>query len=172
MSRSQIWAPWRITYIQGLSQPTQPDEADSCFLCAAAAAQDPLTRRQRLVLMQDERGMMMLNRYPYTNGHLLIAPASHLADLSDLSIEQRNGMMELAELGCRLLRKAMVPQGLNVGVNLGRCAGAGLPGHVHMHVVPRWSGDVNFMDSVGNVRVIPQALEDTLQLLTDTLAKL
>ena len=118
-----------------------------------------------LVLLKDDRGILMLNRYPYTNGHLLAAPHDHIGDISELSVEQRSGLMELCELGTRLLRETMQPQGINLGMNLGRCAGAGLPGHAHMHVVPRWNGDVNFMQTVGQIRVIPQALEESFKML-------
>lgn len=114
----------------------------------------------------------MLNRYPYTNGHLLAAPHEHIGDISDLSPAQRSGLMELSELGGRLLRTAMQPQGLNIGMNLGRCAGAGLPGHAHMHIVPRWNGDVNFMQTIGQVRVIPQALEASYQMLKEAMVAL
>jgi len=171
MTRNNLWAPWRIAYIQGLSPEEKPTETD-CFLCEAAASDTDTDRQDRLVLLHDDRGMLLLNRYPYTNGHLLIAPPQHVGDLSDLSAAQRHGLMDLADLATRLLRRAMNPQGFNIGINLGRCAGAGLPGHVHMHVVPRWSGDINYMDTLGGIRVIPQALENTQQLLTDTLAQL
>ena len=118
-----------------------------------------------LILLSDERGTLMLNRYPYTNGHMLAAPHDHVGDISDMTAVQRAGLMELCEHGSRLLRKTMNPQGINIGMNLGRCAGAGLPGHAHMHVVPRWSGDVNFMQTIGQVRVIPQALEESFRML-------
>lgn len=175
MQRQNLWAPWRISYIQGLDQadaaaapkaeqPHQSEEA--CFLCQAA---DPgLTdaqRAERLVLLRDERGVLLLNRYPYTNGHLLAAPCDHRPELDDLTPEQRAGLMELATLGQRLLRVVMNPQGLNIGMNVGRCAGAGMPGHIHLHIVPRWHGDVNFMDAVAGVRIIPQALAQSYEQL-------
>ena len=160
MNHDTLWAPWRIQYIKGLTAETAPPaNDDGCFLCDAARSD--LTdeqRADRLVLCHDERGLLLLNRYPYTNGHLLIAPADHLPDLDDMTAGQRAGLMELAALGERLLKATMNPQGLNVGMNVGRCAGAGVPGHVHMHVVPRWNGDVNFMAAVAGVRVIPQSL--------------
>lgn len=162
MQHQQLWAPWRMAYIDQLSEldatAPAPTDAPACFLCDAADAK-PDTFAQRLVLHADEHGLILLNRYPYTNGHLLVAPREHVADLADLTPQARAGLMELTVLAEQTLRAAMNPQGMNIGVNLGRCAGAGLPGHVHIHVVPRWNGDTNFMQIVGQVRVIPQALE-------------
>ena len=172
MGKQNLWAPWRLSYLQGL-KPGEDPRSDGCFMCNAAAAD--LTddeRAERLVLLRDERGVLMMNRYPYTNGHLLVVPLAHCADLSDMTQQQRADLMELAELGNRLLKEAMNPQGINLGMNLGRCAGAGVPGHVHMHIVPRWHGDVNFMDVVGGVRVIPQALEEGFVTLSETLRRL
>ncbi len=158
-----------MAYISGLDSadsPSGPGDGSGCFLCEAASenlGDDDMDRT--LVLQRDDRGILMLNRYPYTNGHLLAAPLSHVGDISELNPQQRAGLMELCELGTRLLRKTMQPQGINMGMNLGRCAGAGLPGHAHMHVVPRWNGDVNFMQTVGQVRVIPQALNESFKML-------
>ncbi len=170
MEHKQLWAPWRMSYIEQLVEDASPAPSESgtpaCFLCEAIAA--PCggdDAAQRLVLHADEHGLLLLNRYPYTNGHLLVAPRQHVPDLGDLTPAARAGLMELTVLGQRVLRAAMNPQGLNIGVNLGRCAGAGLPGHVHLHIVPRWNGDTNFMQIVGQVRVIPQALEASYQLL-------
>lgn len=167
MSTTQnLWAPWRISYIQGLS-----GDERGCFLCDAAAA-GPEERPGRLVLLADDRGLLLLNRYPYTNGHLLVAPRAHVSDLSDLAPAERAGLMELADVGNRALKAAMNPQGMNLGMNLGRCAGAGVPGHCHMHLVPRWHGDVNFMEVVGRVRVIPQALEEAYRTLSEAVRAL
>ncbi|MEX0775279.1 MAG: HIT domain-containing protein [Phycisphaeraceae bacterium] len=187
-----LWAPWRMAYIKQLDQPAGPHEAGAaraappCFLCQAAKAQLPLPSegegrgeggrspdaQRMLVLQSDARGVILLNRYPYTSGHLLIAPAQHVAELADLTPTQRADLMELTTQADGLLRLATNPQGINIGLNLGRCAGAGLPGHLHVHVVPRWNGDTNFLQTVGQVRVIPEALEATYELLTQTLAKL
>lgn len=174
MTQQRLWAPWRMAYINGLDDGDDPSNpGGGCFLCDAARQDlDDGQLVERLVLLRDERGLLMLNRYPYTNGHLLAAPQAHVGDLSDLSAKQRAGLMELCELGTRLLRKAMNPQGLNLGMNFGRCAGAGLPGHAHMHVVPRWNGDVNFMQTVGQIRVIPQALEESYKLLKAALSEM
>jgi ATP adenylyltransferase len=175
MRHQNLWAPWRISYLKGLNdadpQTTQGgDDPGECFLCSAAKPEVPdVEVRERLILLNDDRGLLMMNRYPYANGHLLVAPRRHVADISDLSAEDRAGMMELAELGNRLLRKSMHCQGVNLGMNLGRCAGAGVPGHCHMHLVPRWNGDSNFMQVVAGARVIPQALEESYTLLRKAL---
>ncbi|MFN3166801.1 MAG: HIT family protein [Phycisphaeraceae bacterium] len=177
MRHQNLWAPWRISYLKGLvdENPAQPqdDGPGGCFLCAAF--DDDLSdesRRERMILVTDARGSLMMNRYPYSNGHLLIAPRDHVADIADLTPEARAGVMELAALGGTLLRKAMRCQGVNLGMNLGRCAGAGVPGHCHMHLVPRWNGDSNFMQVVAGARVIPQALEESYEMLREALDEL
>ncbi len=181
MEHQNLWAPWRMEYIRNLNpavEDTKPQAAGAasskleirnqkleippppsrCFLCDAAQFPiDSDDARRRFVLLNDHRGMILLNLYPYTNGHLLVAIGAHLGDLTDLTPQQRADIMELTALAENLLRAAINPQGINIGINLGRCAGAGLPGHLHVHVVPRWNGDVNFMQTVGHVRVIPQA---------------
>ena len=170
MRHQNLWAPWRISYLKGLvDAPGSIEDKDDCFLCAAFKEMDEQEKRERMILLVDGRGAMMMNRYPYSNGHLLIAPKKHVADISDLTPEERSGLMELADLGCRLLRKSMHCQGVNMGMNLGRCAGAGVPGHCHMHLVPRWNGDSNFMQVVAGARVIPQALEESYAMLLDIL---
>lgn len=178
MPHQNLWAPWRISYLQSLDgdaddqPPPQPGKDGGCFLCAAAEpGLDADVMRDRLVLLSDERGSLLMNRYPYSNGHLLAAPRKHVADLGDMSAVDRAGLMELAELGNRLLRDAMHCQGVNLGMNLGRVAGAGVPGHCHMHLVPRWNGDVNFMQTVAGARVIPQALEASYEALRAALAR-
>ena len=160
--RKNLWAPWRMSYLQQLGTDAAPAPGD-CFLCAAGG--DDADARALGVLHRTEHGVLMMNRYPYTNGHLLVAPRAHVPDLCDLSPADRAALMELADLGCRALRRSLNCQGFNVGANLGAAAGAGVPGHLHLHVVPRWLGDTNFMDVVGEVRVIPQALEEATALI-------
>ena len=157
-----LYAPWRMEYIRGLQKPG----GEACFLCEAAAAASDEQRRQRLVLWATEHSAVLINRYPYTNGHLLIAPKSHKADLEELSDVELLDLSRQVTRAIRLLKRAVSAQGFNVGANLGRCAGAGLPGHLHYHVVPRWAGDVNFMGVVGEVRIIPEA---TSQLYSELL---
>jgi len=143
-----------MDYIKSLGK----DEKDSpCFLCQAAAAADPDQRRDRLVLWQTDLSVVLLNRYPYANGHLLVAPVQHQSDLEELSPPQMQDLLLQTSRAVKLLKCAVSAQGFNIGINLGRVAGAGLPGHLHQHIVPRWGGDVNFMHIIGEVSIIPQA---------------
>lgn len=135
-------------------------------MCQAVASATDAERRERLVLWTSEHCVVVMNRYPYVNGHLLISPKAHKAELGDLSEAELLDLQVQTREGIELLRRAMSPQGFNVGINLGRCAGAGVPGHLHQHVVPRWNGDVNYMNVVGEVRVIPQALSQLYDELT------
>jgi len=159
-----------MEYLRQLEADDSQGDRKGCFLCAAAET-EPATAEatEMLLLHRTEHALMMLNRYPYTNGHLLVAPREHASELTDLSATVRSEMMELVTLADQLLRRAMEPQGLNIGMNLGRCAGAGLPGHLHAHIVPRWGGDTNFMMVTGAVRVVPDALAKSFELLRATL---
>ena len=148
-----LYAPWRIDYIRSLDKP----EPGECFLCAAAASKNDAEKRERLVLWTTPHSVVLINRYPYTNGHLLIAPIAHVAELEGVPDEIATDLHRQTVRAVQLLRRAISPQGFNIGINIGRCAGAGLPGHLHQHVVPRWNGDTNFMGVVGEVRVIPEA---------------
>ena len=143
-----------MDYIRSTLQP----EPDACFLCDASAATSDDQRRDRLILWTTPYSIVLINRFPYTNGHLLIAPRAHKADLELLSPDELNDMQVQTVEAAKLLKRAMSPQGFNIGINLGRCAGAGLPGHIHQHIVPRWGGDTNFMSVVGDIRVVPQAM--------------
>lgn len=173
MSKQNLWAPWRIGYLQELGGESPPGRAGDCFLCAAGEADlSEEQAAQRLVLHCTGRGTLLLNRYPYSNGHLLVSPPVHVAELSDLDAGGRAGLMELCDLGARLLKSAVNPQGVNIGANVGRAAGAGVPGHLHFHVVPRWAGDCNFMDVVAGTRVIPQALDESYRILKDAVDQL
>lgn len=171
MSPGNLWAPWRLPYILGLDKSDRPVEAStSCFLCEAAkvdAGTD--AARDMLVIARDEHALIMLNRYPYTNGHLLVAPLAHVPALPDLEAAGRAALMETVNRTQQLIETASHPQGINIGINVGRCAGAGLPGHLHVHLVPRWSGDTNYMSVIGNVRVVPQALEETWVHMVETM---
>ncbi|MBI1370459.1 MAG: HIT domain-containing protein [Planctomycetes bacterium] len=170
MEWPNIWAPWRINYIKGLGS-AEPDISDAprCFLCEAQTATD--RDAELLVLHRAEAGFIILNRYPYTNGHLLVAPNAHIADLPDLSAADRHALMDLTVLAERVIATTFNPQGVNIGVNIGRCAGAGLPGHLHVHLVPRWGGDTNFMNVIAGVRVSPQALEESYEEMKAVLPK-
>lgn len=166
MTHQQLWAPWRLAYVQNSdteksAQPSKP----GCFLCNYRdddTANDP----KNLVVMRGEHSIVVLNRFPYNNGHLLIAPREHKADLRDLNDAELLETNHLLQKMLGLLEKTISPDGFNVGLNLGRVAGAGLPGHLHWHIVPRWNGDTNFMPILGEAKVIPQALDALLDLLS------
>jgi ATP adenylyltransferase len=150
-----------------MKKAVKPPRDSDCFFCDYARA--PRSDRKNLVLLRGKTGFVVLNRYPYTGGHLLIAPLAHKGELGSLSTDERSELFELLVRTEASLRKSFRPQGFNIGLNLGRAAGAGVPGHLHFHLVPRWVGDVNFMTSVSDVRVIPQALEETYDRLQKTL---
>lgn len=171
MKHEQLWAPWRLGYILGEKSATPACSADAlldgadseCFLCQAAVDGDD---RERLVVARKKNAVIVLNRYPYNNGHLLVAPRRHVARLDELRGEEQAELWETIAQMVGLLEKQMKPQGFNVGLNLGRAAGAGLPGHLHWHIVPRWIGDTNFMPTIAGIRAIPQSLEALWELLT------
>jgi ATP adenylyltransferase len=164
MSQRPLHAPWRMDYIRSLEHPKE----NECFLCAAAAATTDAEKRDRLVLWTTDHCFVLINRYPYTNGHLLIAPKSHTPELEQLNDDVANDLTRQTTRALMLLKKAISPQGFNIGINLGRCAGAGVPGHIHQHVVPRWAGDTNFMSVIGEVRVVPQAMSQLYEELLRT----
>jgi ATP adenylyltransferase len=156
-----LWAPWRIEYIKEAPK-------GGCFLCdiLRAGGDD----RANLVLKRGAACAVVMNRYPYNNGHLMVAPHRHVARLADLTPEERLETMNLLDLSVAALTSAIRPNGFNIGINLGRVAGAGLETHLHTHIVPRWNGDTNFMPVIGDTKVIPQALDDlwaTLRPLFD-----
>ena len=165
MTHQQLWAPWRLAYVQ-TSEPkeTQPSKP-SCFLCSYRD-DDPANDSRNLVVLRGEHSIVVLNRFPYNNGHLLIAPRKHKADLRDLNDAELLETSHLLQRMIGMLEKTISPDGFNVGLNLGRVAGAGLPGHLHWHIVPRWNGDTNFMPILGEAKVIPQALDALFDLLS------
>jgi len=137
-----IYAPWRMAYIKG-------EKGEGCVFFKESIRDD------QYVLLDGKTAFVMMNAYPYTNGHLLIIPFRHLSSLEDLLPEERMEMFYLLDISVKVLKEAMCPDGFNIGMNLGRAAGAGIDDHIHMHVVPRWNGDTNFMSAVGEIRVIP-----------------
>ncbi|HUV39281.1 MAG TPA: HIT domain-containing protein [Planctomycetota bacterium] len=151
-----LWAPWRMSYIQN-----DVDSGDECFLCRACRAAD----EECLVLWRSELAFCIVNRYPYNNGHLLIAPNRHVGEVEALTDDEMTALMRDTVRAQKLLTRVVHPHGFNWGLNIGRAAGAGLVDHLHMHIVPRWSGDTNFMPVFADVKVIPQALEDLCGLL-------
>ena len=160
MPVSTLYAPWRMEYIQSLDH----EKSDQCFLCEAAAA-DGEELRRRLVLWKTDQSLVMINRFPYVHGHLLIAPRAHKAELGELNEAEGLDLHRQTSAAIDLLKRAVSAQGFNIGVNIGRVAGAGVPGHVHQHVVPRWAGDNNFIAVVGEVRVVPQAISQLYDAL-------
>ncbi len=156
-----IWAPWRTEYIETLA-----GDDDGCFLCRYRDETD--SDEPNLVLWRRRRSFAVLNRFPYTGGHSLIAPYDHVGDLGEIERDDLCEIMELVRDVQRVLARAIRAEGFNIGINVGRCAGAGLPGHLHVHVVPRWAGDTNFMSVLGDVRVIPQSLQELYALLRRT----
>ena len=149
-----LWAPWRMEYIRSIGDEIQED---GCFLCRYW--DHPEQDRENRVVWRAKSAFAVMNRFPYTNGHLLIAHAAHQADLVDLTDDELAEMSRTIRDGVELLRKTLSPQGFNVGYNVGQCAGAGLPGHLHAHIVPRWSGDTNFTAVIGDYRVVPDSLD-------------
>ncbi len=164
VSNEQIWAPWRLAYITGNDRsgpahkplPLLAGADPDCFVCQAVA---DTADRERLVVARTRHALALLNRYPYTNGHLLVAPRRHVARLDDLTDEEHLDLSRTVARMVGRLEDTLRAEGFNVGLNLGRVAGAGLPGHVHWHVVPRWLGDTNFMPLLASVNVIPQSLD-------------
>lgn len=149
--KTNIWAPWRMEYIESLS-----GDEEGCFLCKIRDR--PADDEENLLIWRGPRSLTVLNRFPYTGGHSLIAPRAHVGDLADVDDATVLEMMAAVRDIQRVLAETIRAQGFNIGINIGRCAGAGLPGHLHIHVVPRWAGDTNFMAVFGDVRVIPTSL--------------
>jgi ATP adenylyltransferase len=174
----RLWAPWRLAYITGEAEQQQAlpepvawrDDADhDCFLCRAAAKyDDDQVDRQLLVAARGPHALVVLNRYPYNNGHLLIAPLRHVAELGGLSRDEHLACTDALVRMTGVLGDRLRAEGFNIGLNLGRVAGAGVPGHLHWHLVPRWPGDNSFMPVVADTRIIPQSLEALWDLLVDT----
>ncbi len=151
----QLWAPWRLAYV---AAPRKPQTEEPCFICAAVKG--PLEQdRAHHVVLRTGASVVLLNRFPYNNGHLLIAPRAHKGALDALSQTELVDGVETVRRMVALLTSLMRPDGFNIGLNLGTAAGAGLPGHLHWHLVPRWQGDTNFMPAAGDVKVISQSLD-------------
>jgi len=172
MLHDALWAPWRLTYLAELKRKADAAggwDAISGGNFIAHYWQHPEADDANMVVYRDQKagGFIFLNRYPYANGHLLVALGEARPTLLDYSSAQRTAFWNLVDVGFQLMQRALSPQGVNMGINEGRAAGAGVPEHLHAHLVPRWSGDTNFMTVTGNVRVIPSALESMWQLYRD-----
>ena len=153
-----MWAPWRMEYILG-------DKEEGCIFCNALSKSDGLT------LLKGEDTMVMMNKFPYINGHLLVAPVRHIAALDQLSKHEMGELLASVDRSVRILKQAMKPDGFNVGLNLGKVAGAGVEEHLHFHVVPRWFGDTNALTVFADVRVVPEHLEATYENLKPYFSK-
>jgi len=157
----RLWSPWRHEYIANTSPDKLQDRA--CIFCEAQ--NNPADDVKNAVLYRGVHNFVILNRYPYISGHLMIAPYGHLGDLAAAPKEVTDEMMDLVKRCEAALLQAYQPQGFNVGMNLGRVAGAGVADHIHMHILPRWNGDTNFMSTVGETRVLPEDLQTTYRKL-------
>jgi ATP adenylyltransferase len=146
-----------------------PHKLDKCVLCQVQDQSDGL---ENLIIFRGRRAFLIVNRFPYTSGHLMVVPYEHWANLEELDQETRSEIMEMASDSIQVLREIYHPEGFNVGINIGEAAGAGITEHIHLHVVPRWQGDTNFMSTLGKTRVLPESLEDTYQQVKDIWTKL
>jgi ATP adenylyltransferase len=164
VSHEQLWAPWRLSYIAVAKE----QQAEGCFLCRYRDGSDDA---ENLVVLRGEHALTVLNRYPYNNGHLLVAPLEHKASFEDLNDDELLDCMHHLQRMTALMGRVLRAEGFNIGLNLGEVAGAGLPGHFHWHLVPRWNGDTNFMPVLGDAKVIPQSLEALYELLRSEIVR-
>ena len=160
MTLERLWAGWRSPYLQEVTS-----DDGGCVFCTILASDEP--GEKTYVLRRDERCAVLLNAYPYTSGHLMVMPMRHVGEMEDVAAEEGRAVWSTVTDAVRALKAAYQPEGLNVGINLGRPAGAGVPGHFHVHVLPRWNGDTNFMTTVAEARVLPEALPDTYAKVRD-----
>ncbi|RLE82769.1 MAG: HIT family hydrolase [Thermoprotei archaeon] len=161
----RLWAPWRMKYVEYVSI----EKPKGCFLCNAAKTSN---LREKLVLYRNELVLAMMNLYPYNTGHLLLAPLRHIGDFEELSDEEVLALGRLTKKCIKVIKEALKPDGFNIGINIGRVAGAGLEDHIHIHIIPRWNGDTNFMPLIASTKVIPEAIYDTYDKLMRVLEKL
>lgn len=158
----KLWAPWRMDYIRS-------EKENGCIFCDKPSNNDD---REMLILYRGELAFVMMNLYPYNNGHLMVSPFSHVDNSNDMSTEERNEIMSLADNSMKILKQEMNAEGFNFGANIGNSGGAGIEEHIHFHIVPRWQGDTNFMPVVGNTKVQVEGLKETydnLKLQFDSL---
>jgi ATP adenylyltransferase len=153
----RLWAPWRLGYIVNNSK-----DHDNCFLCGSLKQNDD---RKNYVLFRGRHSFVILNLYPYNNGHLLVVPYTHVPDMNALSVDELTDLMKSTQLSLNALKQDMNPEGFNVGINIGKVAGAGLPEHMHIQIVPRWSGDTSYLTVFDETRVMPELLEKTYERL-------
>lgn len=161
-----LWAPWRMEYIE---QAADGSGEEGCIFCNRLAKSDD---KNNLILYRGKNAFIIMNRFPYNNGHLMVVPNRHTGELTEVSPEEASEMFELIQRCIQALRQTMSPHGFNVGMNLGRVAGAGIVDHLHYHIVPRWNGDTNFMPVLGNTKVISESLEKSYQKLHQAFVEL
>jgi ATP adenylyltransferase len=152
-----LWAGWRSDYISGIDAAPERPRPEGCLFCGLLALDDA----DALILERAEHSFAVMNAYPYTSGHVMVAPVRHVGSITDLDADEAAALMHGVQRATATVESVYTPEGINVGVNIGRAAGAGIPGHVHVHVLPRWNGDTNFMTAVAEVRVIPESLRDS-----------
>ena len=145
-----LWAPWRIKYILG--------KKEGCIFCDKVKENKD---RENYILLRGKNAFVILNTFPYSNGHLMVAPYRHVPDLDGLEESELAELMRLVNTCTQILKKALKPEGFNIGANLGKASGAGVEGHIHIHIVPRWEGDTSFISTVGDTKIIPESLDDT-----------
>lgn len=156
-SRETLWAPWRIEYVL-------QEQSEECIFCSKASPD--IDDREALVVSRGQHSFVIMNLYPYNNAHLMVSPYQHTADLSDIPDETHLEMVHFVEQWIQVLKASMNPEGYNIGANFGKVAGAGVEDHYHLHIVPRWSGDTNFMPVLGHTKVLVEGLEETWEKLT------
>lgn len=166
----RLWSPWRSQYIASFKESKSESEIEQCFFCDAVSLDT--VSEESLVVHIDINTFVIMNKYPYNNGHLLIAPKRHIGDITELSEIELFEIMKLQVVAVKVLEEIYRPHGFNIGANLGRAAGAGVPGHIHYHVLPRWNGDTNFMPIISDTKILSQSLPDSFQLIADGFRKL
>src|ERR1019366_9817040 len=160
MRLGRLWAGWRSAYVAGVANVESSDD-DGCVFCALGADEDDHGQ----IVARNPLTFVVLNIFPYTSGHLMVMPRRHVSDLSALTDEEATALMAMTRQATAAVQGAYTPDGINVGMNLGKASGSGVPGHLHVHVVPRWSGDTNFMTAVAETRVLPEPLPQTFERL-------
>jgi ATP adenylyltransferase len=163
MSNKPLWAPWRIEFIRA-------PKDERCFLCGLETEQTDSVE-ERLIVYRSKTAFVILNRFPYNSGHLLVAPYRHCGDIAELTTAEQHEIMDLCVYGKTVLQRLLYPHGFNIGFNLGAAAGAGLEDHLHLHIVPRWNGDTNFMPVISDTRCVPEALNATAELIRSNWGK-
>ena len=158
----RLWRPWRIGYVRNIESIRD----EGCIFCSKPAEGDD---RESLILHRGDTAFIIMNLYPYNTGHVMVTPYRHVGDLEALGEVEMRELMELTALMIRVIKKEMQPQGFNLGINLGKAAGAGFDQHIHMHIVPRWQGDTNFMPVVGESKVMPETIAGTYERLLSSL---